>query len=123
MLSLPLYLLLTISIVSKCANAYVLDESVPMNNKHKSQTDDKQSASFDGNISSSRSNTIARNANDADNQYRTSTLNATAIDNSIVMPEPHDATVDATTYQTSRESRNTLAEVETGTIHSFPFFL
>lgn len=120
MLSLPFYLLLTISIVSKCANAYVLDESVSMNNEYKSQTDEKQSAVFDGiTSSSSSSNSIARNANDADNQIRTSTLNVTAIDSSIDMPQPNDATIDVTTYQTSRESRNTLTEVETGTVHSF----
>lgn len=104
MLSLPFYLLLAISIVSKCATAYVLDESVSMNNEHKSQTDPgKQSTLFDGSISSS--NRIARNANDADNQLRTSTLNATAIDNSIEMPQPND-----------EEARNTLDEVETGTV-------
>lgn len=133
MLSLPFYLLLTISIVSKCANAYVLDESVKMNNEDKSQTDEKQRALFDGTIrSSSRSihssNPIiatARNTNDADNQIRASTLNVTAIDNSIDMPKPNDATVDATSHQMSRESRNTLTEVETGTLYttSLPFSL
>lgn len=117
MRSLPFYLLLTISIVSKSANAYVLNESVSMNNEYKSQTDEKQSALFDGIISSS--SRIARNTNDADNQIRTSTSNATGIDSSIDVPQPNDATIDATTYQTSRESRNTLDEVETGTVHSF----
>lgn len=124
MLSLPFYLLLTISIVSKCANAYVLDGSVSMNNEDKSQTDEKQSASFDGSSSTIRSTFIARNANDADNQIATSTSNVTVIDNSIDMPKPNDATDnDAITYQTSRESRNTLTEVETGTVHPFSFSL
>lgn len=108
------------SIVSKCANAYALDESVSMNTEHRSQTDGKQSALFDGNISSSsRSSSIARHANDADNQTRKSALNVTAIDNSIDVPKPNDATADATMYQTSRESRNTLTEVETGKVHPF----
>lgn len=119
MLSLPFYLLLTISIVTKCTNAYVLDGSVSMNNEDKSQTDEKRSTLFDGNIGSSpggtTTTTIARNANDADNQIRTSTLNVAAIDNSMDMPKPNDATIDATTFQTSRQSRNTLTEVETGT--------
>lgn len=114
MLSIPFYLLLTISIVTKCTNAYVLDGSVSMNNEDKSQTNEKRSAYFDGSSSTSTT-TTARNTNDADNQIPPSTLNVTTIDNSMNMSKPNDATVDATTFQISRESRNALTEVETGT--------
>lgn len=128
MLSLPFYLLLTISIVSNCANAYVLDGSVSMNDEDKSQTNEKRSALFDGNNSSSSNRgsaaaiiaNIARNANDADNRIGTSTWNVTAIDSSIDMPQPNAAIADAITFQTSRDSSDTFAEVETGTVHLQP---
>lgn len=128
MLSLPFYLLLTISIVTKCTNAYALDGNVSMNtNEDKSQADEKRSALFDGSGnnggsgSGSHRSTTTTTANDADNQIQTSILNVTAIDNSMDVPKPNDATTvndddndDATTFQTSRQSRNTLTEVETG---------
>lgn len=129
MLSRPFYLLLTISIVTKCANAYVLDGSVPMNNAEKSQTNDKQNAYSDDTISSnsddsaSSSTTIAHatGRHAVDNQSRT--FNASVTDNSMEMPKPNDAIVDATTFQTSRQSRNTLTGMETGKLILFTSYL
>lgn len=110
MLSAPLYLLLTISIVGKCADCYVVDNSASMKNVAKSETDDRRTAYFDSN-----------NNNELDNHIRTSTINGTAIDNAIEMPKPNDAAAAATaaivdylTYQTNKVSDDTLAAVETG---------
>lgn len=44
---------------------------------------------------------------------RTSTLNVTTIDDAMEMPKPNDA-VDYPSTQTSRDSDDTLAEMETG---------
>lgn len=110
MFSAPLYLLLTISIVGKCTDSYVVNNSASVKNVAKSETDDRRTAYFDSN-----------NNNELDNHIRTSTINGTAIDNAIEMPKPNDAAASATaavvdylTYQTNKVSDDTLAAVETG---------
>lgn len=102
MLSTPLYLLLTISIVGKCAECYVVDNSASMKNVAKSETDDRRTAYFDSN-----------NNNEVDNHIRTSTTNGTASDNAMEMPKPSDA-VDYVTSETSKDPGDALATVGTG---------
>lgn len=106
MFSAPIYLLLTISIVIKYADGYVVDNSASMRNETKSQTDDTPTAYFD-------SNNESNNNNNVDNHIRTSTMNATAIDNVMEMPKPN-VVVDYSTFRTSRDASDALDEVETG---------
>lgn len=106
MFSSPIYLLLTISIVTKYAECYVvLDNSASMRNVTKSQADDTQTAYSDSNNNGN---------NDVnDNHIRTSTINVTAIDNVMEMPKPNVA-VDYSTFRANRDAIDALAEVETG---------
>lgn len=109
MFSAPIYLLLTISIVTKYADCYVVsDNSASMRNVAKSQADDTQTAYSDGNNNGNNGN------NDViDNHIRTSTINVTAIDNVMEMPKPNVA-VDYSTFRANRDAIDALAEVETG---------
>lgn len=100
MLSALFYLLLTITIVTKCADGYVVDNSASVKNEAKSQTDD--TAYFVGN-------------NGLGNHIRTSMRNVTAIDNAMEMPKPNDAA----DYSTGQGSDDALAEVETGELCFF----
>lgn len=102
MLSAPLYLLLTISIVGKCADCYVVDNSASMKNVAKSETDDRRTAYFDSN-----------NNNEVDNHIRTSAINGSVSDNAMEMPKPSDA-VDYVTSETSKGPDDALATVGTG---------
>lgn len=107
MFSAPIYLLLTISIVIKYADGYVVDNSASMRNETKSQTDDRPTAYFDSNNESNNNNVVV------DNHIRTSTINATAIDNVMEMPKPN-VVVDYSTFRASRDASDALDEVETG---------
>lgn len=120
MFSAPFYLLLTISIVAKYADCYVVDNSASMRNEVKSETDDRRTAYFDSNSNNNHINEIG-------NHIRTSAINVTAIDNTLEMPKPNDA-VDYSTFQTSRDSNDALVEVETGELlilklHLFFYFI
>lgn len=101
------YLLLTISIVTKYADSYVVDNSASMINEAKSQTDDRRTAYFDS----------SNNENGIGNHIPTSAINVTAIDNAMEMPKPNDA-VDYSTFSTSRNSDDAFAELETGELNS-----
>ncbi|XP_055299205.1 uncharacterized protein LOC129566878 [Sitodiplosis mosellana] len=105
MFTTSLYLLLTISIVTKYSDGFVVDNSASMRNEVKSQTDNRPTSFFDSNNNNSNSN----NVNEVGNHIRTSATNVTAIDNAMEMPKPNDA-VD----YSSRDSDDALADVETG---------
>lgn len=103
MFATSLYLLLTISIVTKYAHCFVVDNSASMRTEVESQTDKRPTSFFDTNNSNNN------NANEIGNLIRTSAVNVTAIDNAMEMPKPNDA-VD----YSNRGSDDALADVETG---------
>lgn len=111
MFSAPIYLLLTISIVTEYADCYVVDNGASMRNEAKSRTDDIQTAYFDSNNSNSSNNDII-----LDNHIRISTINETGIDNDMEMPKPNVA-ADYATFRMSRDSSDISAELETGELY------
>lgn len=117
MFSAPIYLLLTISIVTEYADCYVVDNGASMRNEAKSRTDYIQTAYFDSNNSNSSSSSNSSN-NDIilDNHIRISTINETGIDNDMEMPKPNVA-ADYATFRMSRDSSDISAELETGELY------
>lgn len=118
MFSASLYLLLTISIVTKYADCFVVDNSASMRNEVKSQTEDRPTSFFDSGTSTSTTSTNSNstnnnNINEVGNHIRTSAINVTAIDNAMEMPKPNDV-VD----YSIRDSDDALADVETGELKS-----
>lgn len=109
MFSSSIYLLLTISIVTKYADCFVVDNSASMKNDIKSQTDDKRIAYLD--CHNSTNNDIV-----VDNHIRTLTINETGIDNDMEMPKPNVA-ADYSTFRMSRDSNDISAELETGELY------
>lgn len=116
MFSVSIYMLLTISIVTKYADCYVvLDNTATMRSETKSQTDDTQTAYsvHNSNINNNKNN---NNNNDVDyNHIETSMINVTAIDNIMEMPKPN-VPIDYSTFRTSRDMSDATDEVETGEI-------
>lgn len=119
MFSALFYLLLTISIVTKYSDCYVVDNSASMRNEVKSEADDRRSEYFDSNNNNDDNH---RHINEVGNHIRTSAINVTAIDNAMEMPKPNVA-VDYSIFQTSRDSDDALAEVETGELLISKFHL
>lgn len=102
MFTASLYLLLTISIVTKYAHCFVVDNSASIRTEAESQTDNRPTSFFDTNSNNN-------NANEIGNRIGTSAINVTATDNAMEMPKPNDA-VD----YLHRASDDALADVETG---------
>lgn len=100
MLTTSFYLLLTISIVTKCIDCYVIDNNVALQRLlAKSQTDDKPNDFV-----------IVDNSNvEID-----STLNSTAIDNGSEMSKSTEATDYSHSSWRTNGERNSASDIETG---------
>lgn len=101
------YLLLTISIVTKCIDCYVIDNNGGMRTLAKSQTDNNRHAKDFIN---------SNNSNDVN-----TTMNTAAIDNTSIMPKSNEATDDYSTWKTIVED-NQMSDVETGNEFYFFFY-
>lgn len=99
------YVLLTISIVTKCIDCYVIDNAATRTIA-KSQTDEK------------RSDFINNSSNNGDNSNDVNTtMNTTAIDNATVMPKSNEVIDFYPTWKTNTED-NIPSDVETGKFFS-----